>query len=231
MNITVEQHTIENYSLINYNNHGPGQKTIKPRDIPPHQLSAVSSQPTVTDTFWDVVLAALHKLYARMHALYFANQQCSAFAFIAVGRGEQRRYLLQWNERWGVFNLIGGKLDNSKGDAGLLSRALLRELEEELGLKCREDFEIHRCLKTVKMRQYSRRENKTKNYHFGIYDVTLFPQLLNSLRKPNYAARWLSTRYENIFASAEEITNLVTANGRVISCTTKRILQAMGELP
>jgi 8-oxo-dGTP pyrophosphatase MutT (NUDIX family) len=231
MNITVEQHTIENRSLINYNNHCHGQKRIKPLDLPPHQLLAASSQPTVTATFWDLVLSAWHTLYAGIHAWYYANQQCSAFAFIAVGQGEQRRYLLQWNETWGVFNLIGGKLDNSKGDAGLLSRALLRELEEELGLKCREDFEILRCLKTVKMRQYSRRENKTKNYRFDIYDVTLFPQLLNTLHTPNYAARWFSTCYENVFASAEEIANLATANNRVISSTTKRILQALGELP
>lgn len=159
------------------------------------------------------------------------KRQNGAFAFIVVGAGKKRRYLLQWNETWQVFNLIGGKLDNDRGDAGSLRRALQRELEEEMGLKPGDDFEIGRCLKTVKLRQYSRREERIKNYRFGIFDVAIFPQLLNSINYPNYAARWLSTRYENVFASAEEIANMQTSDGRAISPTTKRVLQTLGELP
>jgi 8-oxo-dGTP pyrophosphatase MutT (NUDIX family) len=176
------------------------------------------------------VLAWLRKLHARIEIWRFVKRQRSAFAFIAVGTGRQRRYLLQWNETWQVFNLIGGKLDNSKGDSDSLSRALQRELEEEMGLKNGEDFELGRCLKTVKMRQFSPREKKAKYYRFGVFDVALFPRLLHSISHPNYAARWLSTRYENVFVSAEEVANLKTADGRAISCTTRHVLQALGEL-
>jgi 8-oxo-dGTP pyrophosphatase MutT (NUDIX family) len=172
----------------------------------------------------------LQNTWRRLRKWLFRNRQHSAFAFIAVGTNAQRRYLLQWNAAWQVFNLIGGKLDDNKGDAGSLSRALQRELEEEMGLINAEDFEVGQCLKVVKMRQFSLRERKPKHYRFSIFDVRLFPKFASSINQPNYAARWLSTCYENVFVSAEEIANLTTKDGRAISRTTRQILQALGEI-
>jgi hypothetical protein len=41
-----------------------------------------------------------------------ALHQRSSFASITMGSGEDRKYLLQWNSNWNMFNLIGGKVDN-----------------------------------------------------------------------------------------------------------------------
>ncbi|MCZ7665780.1 MAG: hypothetical protein M5U34_00370 [Chloroflexi bacterium] len=44
-----------------------------------------------------------------------ALRERSSFALITVGSGEDRKYLLQWNENWGMYNLVGGRLVNEKG--------------------------------------------------------------------------------------------------------------------
>jgi 8-oxo-dGTP pyrophosphatase MutT (NUDIX family) len=193
--------------------------------------TAVSIPTQLAPSAWfDNARCLLQDTWLRLRKWFFRNRQYSAFAFIAVGTNAQRRYLLQWNAAWQVFNLIGGKLDDNKGDAGCLSRALQRELEEEMGLINAEDFEVGPCLKVVKMHQFSLREKRAKRYRFGVFDVTLFPKFSSSIDQPNYAARWLSTCYENVFVSAEEIINLTTSDGRAISRTTKQVLQALGEI-
>jgi 8-oxo-dGTP pyrophosphatase MutT (NUDIX family) len=232
MNITVEQRqATTKHPHLNASSNTAGWHSTGFLEIVFPRRNDELAQSTGSTADANSLLAGLRRFYDRLRQWRFLNRQRSAFAFIAVGRGAERRYLLQWNEVWCGFNLIGGKLDDSKGDAGSLSRALQRELEEELGLKYGEDFEVGPCLKTVKMRQFSRRENKSKNYRFGVFDVSLFPQLLKNINYPNYAARWLSTHYENVFVSAEEVVNLATSDGRSISRTTKRVLQALGEIP
>ena len=159
------------------------------------------------------------------------DKQLGAFALIRVGSGSEKRYLLQWNEKWSMFNLIGGKVDNAKGDANSFVYALRRELEEEMGLERFVDFRILRLLKMAYMQQHSQHEDRVKNYHFGVYEVELFPNLGILGSEPNYAAKWLSTKHENVFVSVQEIDNLKTADGRAISYTTKHILQILGEMP
>lgn len=156
--------------------------------------------------------------------------QYSAFALITVDEGDERLYLLQWNDKWHLFNLIGGKLDNSKGDNNSLARTIYRELEEELGLRSQEEFLILNQVLDIDMKQYSHRENRSKLYHFSVFEVDLFPRLPMSQDQRTYAARWLSTGRENIFSSKDEIIKLKTKDGRPISPTTKAILLALGEL-
>lgn len=158
-------------------------------------------------------------------------QQRAAFAIIAIGTGQDRRYLLQWNARWEMFNLIGGKVENGKGDQDSFARAICRELEEEMGLKSPDECYIVRELQQIKLRQFSHRQRIVKEYHFRLFEVEIFPTLppMNAAR-PNYAARWLSTGRENIFVSAPEIENLCTQAGRPISVTTRTILQELGML-
>lgn len=158
-------------------------------------------------------------------------KQDAAFAIIAIGQEPMRQYLLQWNQRWSAFNLIGGKPDpHCETNADSLSRTIQRELEEEMGLSASTDFKIMQQLGLVTMTQYSRREQQVKEYTFAIFDVRIFPTFPTTFRK-NSAIRWLSTGYENIFVSANEIHNLITQDGRPISTTTRHILQAVGELP
>lgn len=161
----------------------------------------------------------------------YVPEQRAAFAFIAIGIGEQRRYLLQWNAKWGMFNLVGGKVENGKGDGDSFARAIQRELEEEMGLNGPDECCVVRELQHVQLRQFSYHERIVKDYRFRVFEVEIFPTLLSmNDARPNYAARWLSTGRENIFVSRQEIENLRTHAGRPISPTTRYIMQALGEL-
>lgn len=153
----------------------------------------------------------------------------SALALIAEGVGEERKYLLQWNVRWSVFNLIGGKVDNDLGDNGSFLRALCRELEEEMGLVMQQDCFVARELKHIFVRQHSRPDNQVKNYHFCVFAVEIFPDLPLSSNRPHTFARWLSTGRENLFVTAPEIARLRTYDNRPISVTTRTILRALNE--
>lgn len=155
----------------------------------------------------------------------------SAFALIAIGHGDSRLYLLQWNTKWGVFNLIGGKVDNDKGDGNSFVQTMHRELEEEMGLKHPEDYIIQRELKHIYISQFSQRQRAFKNYHFCVFDVVIFPNLPIDKDKAHNYARWLSTGRQNIFTSKEEILQLRTYQNRPISRTTRLILHELEELP
>lgn len=160
-----------------------------------------------------------------------AGKQYSSFALIMAQRGEQKLYLLQWNQKWQVFNLIGGKLDNEKGDDNSPARTIYRELEEELGLRREEECLIVNLIQHINMKQFSFREQREKEYHFSIFEVDLFPRLNLDQSTKIGATRWLSTGRENIFVSKSEIENLSTLGGRPISITTRQILRQLGELP
>lgn len=160
-----------------------------------------------------------------------AGKQYSSFALITAQRGEQKLYLLQWNQKWQVFNLIGGKLDNEKGDDNSPARTIYRELEEELGLRREEECLIVNLIRHIEMKQFSFRERREKEYHFSLFEVDLFPRLNLDQSTKIGAARWLSTGRENIFVSKSEIENLSTLGGRPISVTTRQILRQLGELP
>jgi 8-oxo-dGTP pyrophosphatase MutT (NUDIX family) len=168
---------------------------------------------------------------ARARTLAQAQTQKSAFAIITNGQKSGRRYLLQWNVNWRMFNLIGGKIDNSKGDDNCFRRTIERELEEELGVICPQECQVGEQLGQLRLQQYSHREQFVKNYHFVLFDAKVLPNLPIDWESPHYFARWLSTGRENVYVSADEIQNLSTVSGRPISATTRHILQVIGEIP
>ncbi|MCP4425775.1 MAG: NUDIX domain-containing protein [Chloroflexi bacterium] len=159
------------------------------------------------------------------------DAQRSAFAFITAGPKQNQRYLLQWNANWNMFNLIGGKLDNDKGDGNSFQRAIRREVEEELGLTSPREFVVGPELGQIQVRQFSRREQIFKNYHFAVFEVHILPLLSLSGERPHYFAQWLSTGRENVYVTGAEIENLRTVSGRPISATTRHILRELGALP
>lgn len=175
-----------------------------------------------------VVATLKHSLFKKVAST--SHRQYSALAIIACGHDKNRKYLLQWNPKWNVFNLIGGKLDNTKGDNDSLVRTIRRELEEELGLRSSQEYRIVNELGPVQMRQFSRRERKMKDYHFAIFEIDVFPDLLINREEMGSVVRRLSKKCQNILVTKEEIRNLCTASGKPISKTTRRILQEVGDL-
>lgn len=159
------------------------------------------------------------------------NVELSALALITTGVAGERKYLLQWNSGWELFHLIGGKVDNSRGDQDSFRRAICREIEEEMGLSSPQDCYIVDEMKHIYLRQYSRRDKVLKNYHFCIFSVEIFPGLPLNRNGRSSFARWLSTGRENVYVTAEEICRLRTGDNRPISLTTRYILQALQEIP
>ncbi|MEM7113401.1 MAG: phosphotransferase [Chloroflexota bacterium] len=157
-------------------------------------------------------------------------RQRSSFAFIAVGNGGERKYMLQWNANWGMFNLIGGKVDNEKGDRNSFARAIQRELLEELGLKSPKDYRIVRELQPVIKQQFSRRQLVFKDYEFRVFQIEIFPRHPQSQEEYDRFAPRLSPERENVLVSRVEIERLRTSDNRPISETTRMILQELGEL-
>ncbi len=157
-------------------------------------------------------------------------RQRSSFAAITIGSGEDRKYLLQWNNNWGMFNLIGGKVDNARGDRDSFARAIQRELHEELGIRNPKDYRIVHEFKPVHKRQFSRREYVFKDYEFRIFQIEMLPRHpLTREEFDRYAQRFSEDR-ENILVSRAEIERLRTVDNRPISETTRMILQELGEI-
>jgi 8-oxo-dGTP pyrophosphatase MutT (NUDIX family) len=157
-------------------------------------------------------------------------RQRSAFALITVGSGEERKFLLQWNANWGMFNLIGGRIANEKGDRDSFARAIQRELWEELGLKSPKDYRIVRELRPLMKRQFSRREYVFKDYEFRVFKIEFLPRHPVTREEYDRFAQRLSEDRENLLITRSEIERLRTVNGRPISETTRMILQELGEI-
>ena len=158
-------------------------------------------------------------------------RQRSSFALVAIGAGEERKYLLQWNDNWGMFNLVGGKLDNGKEDKDSFARTIQRELNEELGLISHKDYRISKEFKPLYKRQFSRRQYVFKDYEFRVFQIELAPRHPTTVEEYNLYSQRLSSERENILVSRAEIERLRSNDNRPISETTRAILQDLGEIP
>ncbi|MCP5095144.1 MAG: phosphotransferase [Chloroflexi bacterium] len=163
------------------------------------------------------------------HALETLRQR-SSFALISVGVGEERKYLLQWNANWDMFNLVGGKVDNEKGDRDSYARTIQRELMEELGIQSPKDFRIIKEFKPLQRRQFSRRQYVFKDYEFRIFHIELMPRHPMTREEFDLFAQRFSSERENILVSRAEIERLRTVSNRPISETTRMILKDLGEI-
>ena len=157
-------------------------------------------------------------------------RQRSALALVTIGSGEERKYLMQWNRNWEMFNLVGGKIDNEKGDRDSFARSIQRELHEELGLKSPKDYRILKELKPVFKTQFSRREHVFKDYEFRIFQIEFLPRHPANQEEYNRLAPRLSPDRENVLLSRAEIERLRTLDNRPISETTRMILRELGEI-
>lgn len=165
-----------------------------------------------------------------MSELLSGLRQRSSFALVTVGAGENRKYLLQWNHNWHMFNLVGGKIDNEKGDRDSFARTIQRELKEELGLQSPKDYRIVKEYKPLHTRQFSRRQFVFKEYEFRIFQIELMPRHPMNREEFRLFAHRLSSERENILVSRAEIERLRTADNRPISETTRKILHELGEI-
>ena len=157
-------------------------------------------------------------------------RQQSALALITIGQGESRRYLMQWNNNWARFNMVGGRINNQDGDRDSFARTLQRKMKEEIGLRNPKDYHIIRERKPVIQQQFSRRQHIFKEYEFRVFDIEFLPRHpRNEEEFINLSKRFLP-EHENVLLTEAEINYLRTANGRPVSETTRIVLQVIGEI-
>ena len=177
---------------------------------------------------WSKRLALLSAMVASSHALKSVTtssvidelvsglKEQSAVAIIRSGRGANRRYLLQWNHNWKMYNLVGGKMDMGR-DSGLFAKTLQNELWEELGIRIGQDYRIVHEYATIYLTQFSRRDLVFKDYEFHTFEVEL-------------ADDSLVAGSSNVFVSPAEIESLRTLTGEPISETVLNILSGIGQI-
>ena len=160
-----------------------------------------------------------------------ALRERSSFSLISVGSGEERKYLLQWNENWDMYNLVGGRLSNEKGDRDSFARTIQRELDEELGLQSPRDYRIVWEYKPLYQRQFSRREFVFKDYEFHVFRIEFLPRHPATREEYEWFAEKLSPDRENILATRSEIERLrIVDTHKQISETTRMILYELDEV-
>ena len=177
---------------------------------------------------WSKRLALLAALVASNHALKSVQtstvidelagglREQSAIAVIRSGRGVNRRYLLQWNHNWKMYNLVGGKMDIGR-DGGLFAKTLQNELWEELGIRIGHDYRIVHEYATINMTQFSRRDLVFKDYEFHAFEVELGDDSLVA-------------EASHVFVTPAEIEALRTMSGEPISETVLNILSSIGQI-
>lgn len=169
-------------------------------------------------------------LIKKMKIFPWQLTQRAVFALITTEYENGRYYLLQWNPKWNCFNFIGGKVDNALGDNNDFSRAIRREIAEEVGIGDWKDFFAEQEIEQINLWQFSEREKRVKAYRFSIFRIQFFPDFTIDVQKMRRALRWLSTRYNNVYVSKEEIMQLKTNEGKPISKTVRRVLKKLGEI-
>ena len=130
-----------------------------------------------------------------------------------------------------MFNLVGGKLDNKKGDKDSFARTIQREMNEELGLTSHKDYHITHEYKPLYKRQFSRRQYIYKDYEFRVFQIELLPRHPMTTEEYRLFTERFSSERENILVSRAEIERLRSDDNRPISETTRALLQDLGRFP
>jgi len=177
---------------------------------------------------WSKRLALIAAMVASNHALKNITtssvieelvgglKEQSAVSVIRSGRGANRKYLLQWNHNWKMYNLIGGKMDAGR-DSGLFAKTLQNELWEELQIKIGQDYKIAHEYPTIYLTQFSRRDLVFKDYEFHVFEVELVDESVIE-------------HSSNLYVTPAEIESLRTSGGEPISETVLNILSRIGQI-
>ena len=128
-----------------------------------------------------------------------------------VGQGLE--YLTQWNDRWGMFSLIGGRIEAGE----TFRQCCEREVAEELGLTPGTDFAV--AAEPVRSpREYTAVSGSAgveTRYCVGLYVVELLQPAAHVRVAALPTNRWLTD---------DEVDSLVTDDGRRVSAQVRTVL-------
>jgi 8-oxo-dGTP pyrophosphatase MutT (NUDIX family) len=140
----------------------------------------------------------------------------AAIALIHRQFGSSVRWLVQWNDAWQAFNFIGGH----KRDDESFRECMIRELEEELGLRAGADALVPIApLLPLEYPAFSERARELTAYIVHLFEVAVVGEQADAAIAGNPANRWLSE---------PEIIVCRCRDGRPVSETPRRFLSSLG---
>ena len=140
----------------------------------------------------------------------------ASVAIITRGQGGRTKWLCQWNGNWERYFLVGGHQEPKDRDA---LACLAREVKEELGIVHETDYTVQSC-KTLKYVGWSTSSWQQTAYTISAFDVELRPGVMAKLGKKS----------ENRWLSKQEVLWERCAGPRLVSPTTREILQKLNRL-
>ena len=126
----------------------------------------------------------------------------------------RNRILLQWNENWQAFSLIGGHVEAGES----FRECCIREIAEELALVPRVDFQV--SAKPFRPTQsyvaFSRSSGQMTRYEVSLFQTTFARE--NLLHK-------VSEDDINLWASEFEIRNRLTFSKQPVAAQVSKVLE------
>lgn len=142
----------------------------------------------------------------------------AALALIRRETGESPSWLTQWNDNWRQYSFVGGH----KHPAESFRECILREIAEELGLlEVREFVVANESLTHLEYRAWSERAQTETAYTMELFDVRLVSDAARCKVDADPRNRWLGE---------DEIQTRCCRDGKPVSETVKRLLDAIGNL-
>jgi 8-oxo-dGTP pyrophosphatase MutT (NUDIX family) len=105
------------------------------------------------------------------------RQSQAALAVIHRTTAGETEFLVQWNEGWQALHLVGGHRRKEES----FHACLVREIEEELGLRPKEYRVAEHPLAHLEYIAYSRAANQETAYVMELFDVVPPPAILERI--------------------------------------------------
>lgn len=186
-------------------------KWLTPAEI----LSAEDVAPTARKVVEQLSEAALKG--GRQFPPVFASptrQSTASVAIITRDGGTEPEWLAQYNNRWGRYFLVGGHFEPGESP----DDCLVREIQEELG-ETPENVE-HNEGQQLQFTAWSTNSWQWTDYSITAFDVTLSDE----------ASRRIGQDAANRWMNASEISCERCADGKLISPTMSRVLNALEKM-
>ena len=143
------------------------------------------------------------------------RQPRAAIALIRREFESSTQWLAQWNEGWRAYSFIGGH----KRDEESFRECMIREIEEELGLREGADVLVPTAPLHLEYTAVSPRAGAETEYVVELFDVGLLGDRAIAAISANQDNRWLSE---------PEIMRGQCHDGRPVSETPRRFLNSIG---
>jgi 8-oxo-dGTP pyrophosphatase MutT (NUDIX family) len=147
------------------------------------------------------------------------RKSAATLAVVRRDSGAPTQWLVRWNAKWQQYNLVGGHV--REGEA--FRACLVREIEEELDLKERDDFALAaRPVTRLEYEAWSASAAAHTAYTIELFEVQWIAEPARRKIEADSQNRWLA---------ADEIRACRTADGLRISELVGRSLQCMRDAP